>query len=197
MNSHELIEGILLEKDGVITTADALNHQISKPVFLEYVKQMGLRKMAHGIYCSDDVWPDIFRQIQMQYPSIIFSHESSLYLHGMSEREPDPIAITVKRGYHSSSMGKYALKIYSVSSSNIEIGLTEKESPTGYPVRCYNIERTLCDLLRSQRTVDYQELTNAFKVYVKRRDKDIPLLMRDGETFRVTKKLKSYMEVLL
>lgn len=72
-----------------------------------------------------------------------------------------------------------------------------KEPPIGYPVRCYNIERTLCDLLRSQRTVDYQELTNAFKAYVKRRDRDIPLLMRYGETFRVTKKLKSYMEVLL
>ena len=165
MNRQELIEAILLEKDGVITTADALKHQISKPVFLEYVKQvfleyvkqMGLRKMAHGIYASDDAWPDIFRQIQMQYASVIFSHESSLYLHGISEREPDPIAITVKRG----------------------------------------IERTLCDLLRSQRTVDYQELTNAFKAYVKRRDRDIPLLMRYGETFRVTKKLKSYMEVLL
>ena len=116
MNRQELIEAILVEKEGVITTADALKHQISKPVFLEYVKQMGLRKMAHGIYASDDAWPDIFRQIQMQYPSVIFSHESSLYLHGMSEREPDPI---------------------------------------GYPVRCYNIERTLCDLLRSQRTVDY------------------------------------------
>ena len=42
MNRQELIEAILLEKDGVITTADALKHQISKPVFLEYVKQMGL-----------------------------------------------------------------------------------------------------------------------------------------------------------
>jgi hypothetical protein len=52
MNRQELIEAILLEKDGVITTADALKHQISKPVFLEYVKQMGLRKMAHGIYAS-------------------------------------------------------------------------------------------------------------------------------------------------
>ena len=191
MNRQELIEAILLEKDGVITTADALKHQISKPVFLEYVKQMGLRKMAHGIYASDDAWPDIFRQIQ-------FSHESSLYLHGISEREPDPIAITVKRGYHSSSMKEYGLKIYTISPANIVIGLTVKESPTGYPVRCYNIERTLCDLLRSQRTVDYQELTNAFKAYVKRRDRrNIPLLRRYGETFRVTKKLKSYMEVLL
>ena len=153
---------------------------------------MGLRKMAHGIYTSDDAWPEVFRQIQMQYPSVIFSHESSLYLHGMSEREPDPIAITVKRVYHSSSMKEYGLKIYTISPANIDIGLTVKESPTGYLVRCYNIERTLCDLLRSQRTVDYQELTNAFKAHVKRRDRDIPLLMRYGETFRVTKKLKSY-----
>ena len=139
----------------MITTADALKHQISKPVFLEYVKQMGLRKMAHGIYASDDAWPDIFRQIQMQYASVIFSHESSLYLHGISEREPDPIAITVKRGYHSSSMKEYGLKIYTISPANIGIGLTVKESPTGYPVRCYNIERTLCETERQGYSASY------------------------------------------
>ena len=94
-------------------------------------------------------------------------------------------------------MEQYSLKIYYMSVQNVELGLMEKESPTGHLVRCYNLERTLCDLLRSQRTVDYQELTNAFKMYVKRRDKNIPLLMRYGETFRVTKKLKAYMEVLL
>ncbi len=197
MNGQKRIEYILQEQDGVITTADALKNNISKPVFLEYVKKMGLNKVAHGIYSSDEAWPDVFRQLQMRYPALTFSHESALYLHGVAEREPDPIAVTVKRGYHSSSMEQYSLKIYYMSVQNVELGLMEKESPTGHLVRCYNLERTLCDLLRSQRTVDYQELTNAFKMYVKRRDKNIPLLMRYGETFRVTKKLKAYMEVLL
>lgn len=196
MTNKELIEAILKEKNGVITTADALDNNISKPVFLDYVKQHGLKKLAHGIYSSCDACPDIFRQLQMQYPSITFSHESALYLHGISEKEPDPIAITVKRGFHCASMKHYALKVYTMAPANLELGLTQKESPTGYPVRCYNIERTLCDLLRSRRTVDYQELKNAFKIFIKLSDKDLPLLMSYAEVFRVTKKLKSYIEVL-
>ena len=105
----------------------------------------GFEKNGSWDLCLDDAWSDIFRQIQMQYPSASFSHESSLYMHGMSEREPDPIAITVKRGYHSSSMKAYGLKIHTISPANIGIVLTVKESPTDYPVRCYNIERTLCE----------------------------------------------------
>ena len=47
MNRQELIEAILLEKDGVITTADALKHQISKPVFLEYVNSVITLRFAN------------------------------------------------------------------------------------------------------------------------------------------------------
>lgn len=197
MNSDEQIRHILQKQDGIITTADALQHNISKPVFLDNVRKMGLEKLAHGIYASKDAWPDFFRLFQMQYTNIVFSHESALYLHGFAEREPMPVSITVKRGYHSLGMEKYDVKLYYVSLDKLTIGLAEKVSPSGYMVRCYNMERTLCDLLRSRSTVDYQELTNAFKTYARSKGKNIPLLMRYGEVFRVTKKLKSYLEVLL
>ena len=197
MKREERLDFIMAEKDGIITTSDALKLNISKTGFLDYVHRKGLRKISQGIYSSEDAWPDAFRDLQMRYPSIVFSHESALYLHDMAEREPSPISITVRSGYHASSMSKYNLKVYRTSADWIDLGLIEKESPTSYPVRCYNLERTLCDLLRSRKAVDYQELTAAFKSYVKRKDRNIPQLMRYGEVFRVTDKLKTYMEVLL
>ena len=197
MNNNEKIDTLLMNNNGIVTTSDVLAQNISKPFFMNYVQQNGLKKMAHGIYASDDSWPDEFMLLQLQYPKIIFSHESALYLNGMSESEPDPIAVTVPKGYHSKNMEKSDIKVYRVSVEKMDVGLIEVETPTGAMVRCYNLERTLCDLLRSRSSVDYQELISAFKSYVRRRDKNIPLLMRYGELFRVTSKLKPYLEVLL
>jgi len=197
MNNNEKIDTLLKNNNGIVTTSDVLAQNISKPFFMNYVQQNGLKKMAHGIYASDDSWPDVFMLLQLQYPKIIFSHESALYLNGMSESEPDSIAVTVPKGYHSENMEKSDIKVYRVSLEKINVGLIEVETPTGAIARCYNLERTLCDLLRSRSSVDYQELISAFKSYVRRRDKNIPLLMRYGELFRVTSKLKPYLEVLL
>lgn len=128
---------------------------------------------------------------------IIFSHESALFLNGMSEGEPDPISLTVPRGYHSKKMEECDLRVYRVSTEKFDLGLIELESPSGSIVRAYDIERTLCGLLRSQSKVDYQDLISAFKSYVQCKDKNIPYLLRYAKEFRVSNKLKPYLEVLL
>lgn len=197
MTNSEIIERLLEDNNGVVTTADVQAEGVSKPTFLDYVQRNGLRKIAHGIYASDDAWPDEFQLLQLQYPKIVFSHESALFLYGISEKEPDPIAVTVPRGYHSANMENSEIKVYRVDQEKMEVGLTECETPTGFKVRCYDMERTLCDMLRSRSTVDYQELLSAIKGYATRKDRNIPQLMRYAKTFRVSNKLKPYLEVLL
>jgi len=59
------------------------------------------------------------------------------------------------------------------------------------------MERTICDIIRNRNGLDIEIVTNAMKRYTKRRDKNLPQLMRYAEIFRVSKILRSYMEVLL
>jgi len=61
----------------------------------------------------------------------------------------------------------------------------------------YNAERTICDLVRSRRNIEIQDLQSAVKGYVKRKNKNIPLLMRYAELFSVEKIIRQYLEVLL
>jgi hypothetical protein len=59
------------------------------------------------------------------------------------------------------------------------------------------MERTICDILRNRNQIDIAIVTDAIKRYVKRKDKNLPQLMRYAELFKVTKLLTRYMEVLL
>lgn len=88
MNKKEKLDNMLCEKNGVLQTADVIEAGISKTYFMEYAKKMELECVAKGIYLSPDAWEDPFYLLQTRYPQIIFSHETSLYLLGMAEREP-------------------------------------------------------------------------------------------------------------
>ena len=67
----------------------------------------------------------------------------------------------------------------------------------GNEVRCYNTERTICDILRSRNRLDEETVISAIKNYAVSPDKDLNLLAVYASQFGVDKVLKRYMEVLL
>lgn len=197
MNKKEKLDNMLYEKNGVLQTADVIEAGISKTYFMEYAKKMELERVAKGIYLSPDAWEDPFYLLQMRYPQIIFSHETSLYLLEMAEREPLQFTVTAKAGYHAKSMKEQKVKVYRVKKELLELGVVNLESPEGNLVKAYNAERTVCDLLRSRSNVEIQDLQTAIREYLRSKEKNLPQLMRYAKEFRVEKVLRPYLEVLL
>ena len=61
----------------------------------------------------------------------------------------------------------------------------------------YDMERTICDIIRNRNNTEIQTLQSALKQYVKRKDKNLRLLMQYAVKFHVDKILRQYLEVLL
>ena len=76
-------------------------------------------------------------------------------------------------------------------------GCTTMQTPFGHTVPVYDMERTICDLLRSRSRIEEQSFQSALKQYAVRTDKNLRTLMRDAKLFHVEKKLRQYLEVLL
>jgi hydroxypyruvate isomerase len=79
---------------------------------------------------------------------------------------------------------------------NYLFGIIELKSPYGNPIRAYNLERTLCDILRGSGS-DVQIVGAAMKKYATSKEKDIHKLIQYAEQLRVKPKVLRYMEVLL
>lgn len=197
MNKKEILDKMLDEREGVLMTCEVIQAGISKTYFMEYVKKMGLERVAMGVYLSVDAWVDYFYLLQVRYPKVIFSHETALYLLGLAEREPLQFTVTTKAGYHAKSMDEQSIKVYRIKGEQLELGVTEVDSPAGHKLRAYNSERTICDLLRSRNNIEIQDLQSALKEYVKSKEKNLPQLMRYAKEFHVEKVLRQYLEVLL
>ena len=79
---------------------------------------------------------------------------------------------------------------------NYSLGVIEMQSPCGNPICVYDLERSLCDVLRGSGS-DIQIINAAMKKYAASKDKNIHKLMQYAEKLRVKPKALRYMEVLL
>lgn len=102
MTGFERLDVLLQQKRGVLRTAKAIATGVSKPCFYEYVKSRGLSEASRGIYLFKDAWADPLYLLQLRYRQAIFSHDTALFLHGLTGREPLRYTVTVKTGYNPS-----------------------------------------------------------------------------------------------
>jgi hypothetical protein len=77
------------------------------------------------------------------------------------------------------------------------MGIASVKTPGGNLVQCYGMEKTLCDILRPSARTDIQLVTEAFKRYMQRKDRNIPLLSEFAKVLKVESKVRAYTEVLL
>lgn len=193
----QALDRILEEGDGVITTSAAAKAGISKDSFYRYVRDRGLERQSRGIYLSKDALPDEFALLQARFPKAIFSHDAALFLHGMSEREPVPLSVSVESGYNSPSLKGHGVRIYYVKPEWHGMGVTDVKTPDGNLVRAYDKERTICDLIRRRASADVAEFNYALKSYISTKDKDLARLSEYARAMNMESRVWDTMGVLL
>ena len=197
MNVNEKIEELLnTSNGGTITAAQVTKSGLHRSVLQELVNSGEIYRYGRGLYVFSDAWEDDFYLLQQKYGRGIYSHDTALYLLGYSDRAPAKYTMTFPKGYNASSLKKENLIIKRVVPENYEFGQTQIKSPSGNPIRIYDLERTLCDILRGSGS-DIQIVGEAMKRYAASKDKDIHKLMQYADRLRVKPKVLRYMEVLL
>lgn len=190
------IERLFAENNGILRTADVVAAGISKETFSKYVKNTGIEKVAHGIYLSPVAWADEMYLLQAQIPKVIYSHETALYLHDLAEMEPTPLTVTVPSKYNSPMLAEKGVKIVYVKKEWHMMGVCQLPSPSGHLINVYDIERTICDIIRKRSIMDISVFNYALVGYMKRKDKNLNRFMEYAKIMRLEKKIRETMGVL-
>ena len=191
------LQSVLKQNGGMVTTAQANEVGISNERLRLLVHSGDLERVTTGIYVLPDEFTDKMFIVQLRRPKIIYSHETALFLHELTDRDPISYMVTVPTGYNPTRLREDGFTVFTIKRELHEIGVTKLTTMFGNSVTVYDMERTICDCLRSRNNLDIAVVTDAIKRYAKRKDKDLNKLMQMAETFKVTKLLRGYMEVLL
>lgn len=189
---------LLIEhNEGIVSAKEIKNAGIERAHLNAYIEKGIIKKESHGNYVLAEDHPDEFKIIQCRSDKLIFSHGTSLFLHGMSDRVPHMLDITVPQGDNVSRIKKdYAnTKFHYCKKELWDLGIVTLKTPQGYEVKAYDLERCICDLIRDKKNIDVQIYTQALKEYFGVRCNPRKII-KYARQFNLEQKVRTYMEVL-
>lgn len=197
MEINPTILETIKNNNNMITTAQAVELGFTRALLSWYVKEGLLERGRRGVYMLSDSIHDDMYTLMLRSDKIVFSHDTALFLNGLSERTPFIHSVTIPSNTKLSNLLREECVCYYIKPELHKVGVIKKKNTLGNEVRCYNAERTICDLLRSRNRLDQETVISAIKNYAVSSDKDLNLLAVYASQFGVDKILKRYMEVLL
>ena len=182
---------------GIISVKQGASAGVPHIRLLRGMKSGQMERVGRGVYMLPDELDDAMYIAQLRRPKIIFSHDSALWLHDLTDRYPVSHSVTVPTGYNKKPLNDDGFTTFSVKRELYELGMVQARTPLGHTVNAYGLERTICDCVRSRSRMEAEIVSEAVKRYARRSDKNIGQLMDFAERFGVAKLIRTYMEVLL
>jgi len=196
-NPIEVIRNILEYQNGILSTSDLLKRGIPRTYLSILEKKGEIERISRGVYSVPGNIMDEMVGIQARYKGAIFSYETAAYLLGLTDRTPLFYSVTVPAGYNATSLKAGGARVYFVNRGLYPLGSVTVKSPHGNDVKTFNLERTICDLLRNRNQIDVQQINASVKRYVVKEDRNLDLLHTYAKKFGIQKIIRDYVEVLL
>ena len=192
-----ILNTVAAENNGIISASDAGDAGVSRAMLSVLSQDGKIERISKGIYMLPDSIPDKLYILSLCSKNIVFSHETALFLHGITERTPSLTSFTLPVDKRLSSALSQECKIHYVKQEYFAIGRSMMRTFQGNEVPCYDLERTLCDIIRDKNKIDPENYIASIKMYASSKKKNLTKLSEYAEKMNMVKKVRSVLEVLL
>ena len=193
-NNIETVEKLMKMEGGYITSKQLTELGIHR-MYLKIMNNRGyIKKVGNGIYIEKNKTPDPYYILSLELPNVVFSHMTALYFHNLYPHKPkEKFDITVPNNYFN-----YKLKNYNVFYDGRdvhEIGLTNVETPMGNLVKTYDIERCICDIIKSRKRLGIEKVINCLHEYLNMRNKNLVKVYKYAELLNIKKDVIQMIDI--
>lgn len=197
MSNEQIIHELFQKNNGLLEAKQAADEGIDNKVLQRMVEKGLIERIGHGLYLDPDFMQDEYVVAQYRCRKGVFSHETALYFHDLSDRTPFQLMMTIPAGYNTRLLkepDKY--KFFYCKKDQYGIGVTQGKTTFGNPITLYDKERTICDCIRKKDKLDSDVVVMSVKKYMKEPGADFARLLKYAEIFNIREQVRQYMEVL-
>jgi len=199
MNAREKAIKLFKENQGLLRTAEAMRLGIHPRILYQLLNEGILERLAKGVYrlveVPDFSEPDLVL-VSKKIPQAVICLISALAYHEITTQIPHFVYIAIPTKSRQSRLDyppiryfHYSEKIYNTGVETILIG--------GYPVKIFNIEKTLADCVKFRNKIGMDVVIEALKMYWKRKGTRIDKLYEYAKLNRIVKVLQPIMETIV
>lgn len=182
---------------GIIDNKTAASVGISRSLLSKLCKDNKIQRLTRGQYIFADDIQDELLSIELRSKQLVFSHETALFLHGISDRMPFEHSVTAPSTKVPSRAIQQDCKIYYIKPELFKLGKTKMTTLFGNEITVYDLERTVCDMIRSRNRIGSETFLAALKMYAANPNKNLNLLNSYAKEMKIAGIVRKYMEVLL
>ena len=198
MEQKKTIAKILKETNGILRASDAKLAGIDYKELQRLTEAGLIERISHGLYIFAADIADDYLVAQYRCGKGIYSHETALFLHGLSDRTPLQLMMTIPSGHNTRLLkDKSSFRFFYCKPDLHDLGITTVISPYGNILRVYNRERTLCDCIKKKDVLDIDLVLLAVKQYLSEKGADLAQLLDYAEKLKIRDTMRQYMEVLV
>lgn len=197
MNNYDKILNYVIQNNGYITTKETEKLEINTTFLSNLVNDKKLERVGNGIYKLPEYPIDNFYILSKSSKNMCYSHATALYLHDLSDRVPLVYDITVPYNYSGNLLNNENVSLRYVKEEIFNLGMIDIKTINDLIVKCYDLERTLCDIIKDKNRMDKEIYSKALKEYARSKDKDILKLVKYAKKLDVEEEVVELMEVLL
>lgn len=193
----EKIKKLLKQNNGIITTKQIEEIGISRVHIKQFIENGIIERVKKGIYISSDMIEDEFYIFQLKNKNAVFSYNTAMYLFRASERTPDKIDATVYSGYNVQRFPNN-MRVHYVKKDLLDLGAVMVNSPSGFKVKAYNMERTICDILKDRNTgIDKEQINKFIRNMIMHNQVDVNKIWEYAKKLKCAKQLEKVMEWII
>ncbi len=185
-----------LSLQGVVFRTKDLNDQgISNYQITKLVDDGTLIKLYQGVYSLEDIGNIKITDINVIIENGILSLSSAAYLYKLTSGESGKITITLNREQKPPRLPFDLFCYYYTSSKFYDVGLKIIDQ-NGRKIKIYDIERTVCDMIRHRSKYDSNIIREVIENYLMREERNMDKLYEYAKELRVYNVLVQYLEIL-
>lgn len=194
--SIKKIKEIIKKNNGIVSSKEVYQNSINSWYLTDMVRKGYIERVGRGIYLDPHFnnYDELYF-FQLQNKVCIYSYQTALYLHDLTDRLPFIDEVTVYQGYNAWRI-KDKVKVHQIKKEWYKIGITEVKTEMGNSVYTYDMERTMCDLVRDRKNQDPEIFLKAWHYYIKNNAKNIWKLREYSDTFNISDKVEDILEVI-
>lgn len=189
-------EILKLFNNGYLTTKDVIEHNIPRIYLSRLIDEHVIERVSRGIYIKSNDIPDDMVVLQNKSKNAIYSHMTTLYLYGLSNRIPIKYDITVNQGYNGTLQRDNNVNLFYIKRDLLNLGLTTYMLDSGYEIKVYDLERTICDIIKNKNRLDQEVVNKAIREYFYSNNKNVLKLYEYAKKLEIYDKVRNTFEVL-
>ena len=195
--TKEDILNIMKENNGILETSMLNSYNISAKRVQRMAKSGEIERIEKGLYLHPDFLKDEYYITSYRVSKGVFSYESSLYLHKLSDENPISFTLTIPSGWNSSLLkNKEKYTFFYLKKDLWELGREKIKTSYGNEVPVYSKERTLAEMISKIDKMDRGLVLNALRVGLQNRVLQHVLLLDYAERFNNRAIMRRYLEVM-